>query len=122
MTTERTKLGLAAEEAVCRYLRNRGFSVLDRNWRRPWGELDVVAMCGAVVHFVEVKASSRRLAGFDPFVRADGRKMHKVSRTARTWLAYRRYGPETEWQMDVASVIMDPAVAEPEIEFFEQIS
>ena len=116
--TERTQLGLAAEEAVCRHLKEKGFSILDRNWRRPWGELDVVALRDGVVHFVEVKASSQQVAGFEPFLRADERKMQKVQRTARTWLATRRYSPETEWQMDVASVIMAEA---PEIEIFENI-
>jgi len=121
MVTERTQLGLQAEEATCRYLRTKGYTILDRNWRRPWGELDIVADHRGVVHFVEVKASSRRLAGFDPFLRADGRKMHKVRRTAQTWLSAKRYSPDTEWQLDVASVIMDPSLPEPDIELFEQV-
>lgn len=121
MVTERTSLGLAAEEAVAQHLRKIGFTILDRNWRRPWGELDIVADKQGMVHFVEVKASRQQIAGFDPFLRADGRKMHKVKRTAQTWLSHHRYSPETEWQMDIASVIMDPNLPEPAIEIFENI-
>src|ERR1700741_86892 len=98
-----TALGLKAEELVAQHLVKAGFSILDRNWRRPWGELDVVAMKGSVVHFVEVNAPTNPVAGFEPHLRADPRKMHKVQRTAQTWLAQHRYGPDTEWQMDVAS-------------------
>jgi putative endonuclease len=119
MPSQRTALGLEAESAVCRHLESRGLRVLDRNWRRPWGELDVVAAAGAVIRFIEVKAASRRVAGFEPTIRADWRKMAKVRRTALTWLAANRYGPETEWQMDVASVIMSPTG--PEIELFENV-
>ncbi len=119
MLTDRTKLGLEAEEAACRWLTEEGYRILDRNWRRPWGELDIVADRNGVVSFVEVKASSRRQTGFDPFLRADGRKMHKVKRTAQTWLSSHRYGPETEWQMDIISVIMDPRG--PQFEHFENI-
>ena len=121
MQTERTALGLAAENTVTEHLKGLGYTILDRNWRRPWGELDIVARLGQVVHFIEVKASSRKVTGFDPFLRADGRKMHKVKRTAQTWLSYHRFAPDTEWQLDIASVIMDPLLSSPEIELFEQI-
>jgi putative endonuclease len=117
MPSERTLLGYQAEELACQYLKDNGYAILDRNWRRPWGELDIVAEQSGVIHFVEVKASSKNVAGFDPFLRANGTKMHKVRRTAQTWLSWRRYSPETEWQMDIASVIMEGSV----IELFENV-
>lgn len=119
MVTERTTLGFAAESAVCAHLQEQGFQILDQNWRRPWGELDVVASKKGIVHFVEVKASRNQIQGFEPFLRADTWKMHKVQRTAQTWLAAHRYDAETAWQLDIASVIMHPAG--PEIELFENI-
>lgn len=109
MQTERTTFGLEAEEAGCRWLIEQGYRILDRNWRRPWGELDIVAEHDNVVVFVEVKASAKHVEGFDPFLRADGRKMHKVQRTAQTWLLQHRYGPDTEWRLDVLSIIKGPA-------------
>jgi putative endonuclease len=108
MLTQRTTFGLAAEEAGCQWLAGRGYRILDRNWRRPWGELDIVAEHDGAVVFVEVKASAKQVEGFDPFLRAGGRKMHKVQRTAQTWLLQHRYGPDTEWQLDVLSIVMSP--------------
>ncbi len=116
--TPKTELGNRAEALACTFLVAEGYRILDRNWRRPWGELDIVAEKGETIHFVEVKSSRRLAPGFEPVLRADGRKMHKVQRTAQTWLADHHYGPKTEWQMDVISVIMEPA---PQIELFEQI-
>jgi putative endonuclease len=118
MPTTRTILGLEAEATVATYLQERGYRVLERNWRRPWGELDVIAEKAGVIHFVEVKASRNHVAGFEPFLRANSLKMTKVKRTARTWLAAHQRNPNTEWQMDVASVIMSPT---PQIELFENV-
>lgn len=38
------------------WLRRRGWRILDRNWRRPGGEIDIVARRGAVLAVCEVKA------------------------------------------------------------------
>lgn len=119
MINTRAQLGSDAETLVSEHLAADGYRILDRNWRRPWGELDVVASKGSVVHFVEVKASRRRVDGFAPELRADWRKLAKVQRTARTWLSAHRYRADTEWQIDVASVIMGET-GEPVIEIYLQ--
>lgn len=119
MPSTTTKIGLEAESATCRELTRLGYRVLDRNWRRPWGELDIVADLDGVIHFIEVKAGTARSNGFEPFLRADRTKMAKVERTARTWLAAHRYGDETPWQIDVVSVIMESDG--PMFEYFENI-
>ena len=111
--------GSEAESATCRWLESSGFRIVDRNWMRPWGELDIVAVKAGVVHFVEVKASKVRREGFEPFVRANRSKMVKVARTARSWLIANNYGPETEWQLDLVSVIMNPEG--PEFELFDNV-
>lgn len=113
--------GSAGELAVCRYLRGMGYRILSRNWRRPWGEIDIVVEREGVIHFVEVKSATRREKGFEPFLRADGWKMHKVRRTAETWLAANQYDPDTEWQMDIASVILETNLPDPDIEIIENI-
>src|SRR5260370_14551882 len=42
-TLFRSQLGDTGEEVACKYLQNKGFSVLERNYLRPWGEIDIVA-------------------------------------------------------------------------------
>lgn len=118
--TARQTLGAAAEQAAQEYLKKLGWRILDANWRKPWGELDIVAEHRGVVHIVEVKASRAYHAGFAPELRANGWKMHKVQRTAQTWLSSHRYSPDTEWQLDIVSVIMEGT--QPRIELFEHAS
>ncbi len=54
------KVGSLGEELAVKFLMKRGFVVIDRNYRRPWGELDIVAEKKQKIHFVEVKAMSHR--------------------------------------------------------------
>ncbi len=50
-----TETGRAAENAAAEYLIERGFKVLEQNWRTRWCEIDIVAEKDKVVYFVEVK-------------------------------------------------------------------
>ena len=51
------RMGRAGEEYTAGWLLRRGYAILARNWRCPWGELDIIARQGEFVDFVEVKRS-----------------------------------------------------------------
>lgn len=55
------KVGSLGEELVVKFLMKRGYTILDRNYRRPWGELDIVAKEKNKIHFIEVKALSSKV-------------------------------------------------------------
>jgi putative endonuclease len=52
----RKRLGDSGEEIAARFLEKRGYRVLERNYRSPVGELDIIALHRGTVVFVEVKA------------------------------------------------------------------
>ncbi|MEK7170064.1 MAG: YraN family protein [Patescibacteria group bacterium] len=54
------KVGWLGEELVVKFLMKRGYTILERNYRKPWGELDIVAEEKKKIHFIEVKTMSRR--------------------------------------------------------------
>ncbi len=56
-------LGLKGEQAVERYLRKKGYKILDRRWKCRLGELDLVTEKGGEVVFVEVKTRSSNAYG-----------------------------------------------------------
>lgn len=56
--TDKQKVGKIGEDAAVKYLEKRGFKILDRNYLRKWGELDIVAEKDKIVHFIEVKSVS----------------------------------------------------------------
>ncbi|MEK7615913.1 MAG: YraN family protein [Patescibacteria group bacterium] len=100
---ERRKFGNSAEEVATRYLKQKGYEILDRNYQKPWGEIDIIAKQENIMVFVEVKANSHATeSSFSPEVRADYLKLRKVIRTAKLYLN----NLEREWRIDVISVTM----------------
>lgn len=121
MITQRTELGFVAEKIAGEFLEKRGYQILARNYRKPWGEIDIVCEKEGIVVFVEVKANKTAIAGFEPELRADWRKMAKVERTAETFLASKQYEPDQEWQLDVVSVSFDKEKGVAQIKHFKNI-
>ena len=57
-TSETQKIGEIGEEIACKYLINKGFTVIERNFTRKAGEIDIVARKGNEIQFFEVKSAS----------------------------------------------------------------
>ncbi|MFO7172306.1 MAG: YraN family protein [Bacillota bacterium] len=82
------RLGRAAEEAALAFLTGHGLRVVARNWRCRMGEIDLVALEGPQVVFVEVKA--RRSARWgSPAAAVDRRKQERLWRLASLFLQSR---------------------------------
>lgn len=79
----RHRFGRYGEDAAAEFLRRRGFEILARNVRTALGEIDLVALDGEVVVFVEVKAR-RGASGLEA---VDARKQRRLSRLALAFLA-----------------------------------
>lgn len=76
--------GRAGEDRAAAYLRDAGWQVIDRNWRCPQGEIDIVAGDGHTIVVVEVK--TRRSEGFGhPFEAVNARKRDRLWRLLVAW-------------------------------------
>ena len=89
MSGERLTYGQRAESEAERYLRRKGYRILERNVRSPGGELDLVAQAGGVLVFVEVKARRTSAYGGAPYA-VDNRKQGRLVRLAAQYLARHR--------------------------------
>lgn len=100
------RLGRRGEDAVCRFLRDRGAEVLLRNYRplAGRGEIDIIARDGLTLCFIEVKtrrvtATSRPAAGLNL------RQQRRIRRVAMAYL--REIGrPRVVWRFDLAEVVV----------------
>jgi putative endonuclease len=112
MTQTRQRLGKAAEDLVAKRLADAGWEVVERNARTRHGELDVVALDGRTLVFVEVKAG-RAGSAFGPerpVLSIDFRKQARVRRLATTWMSERRELPRyDEIRFDAVGVTFDRA-------------
>ncbi|GAA3626904.1 YraN family protein [Microbacterium awajiense] len=79
-------LGRAGEDRAVAHLIENGYRVVERNWRCPAGEIDVVAETDTVIAIVEVKTRRSELYGH-PLEAIDARKRARLWRLACTWAA-----------------------------------
>jgi putative endonuclease len=78
-------LGQRGEDAAARFLRRRGYRIVDRGHRSQHGELDLVALDGQTVVFVEVKTRTTAEMG-EPGEAVDADKQRRLTRLALGWL------------------------------------
>lgn len=79
-------VGSAGESAACGALTKAGLTILERNWRRPTGEIDIIAKDKRTIVFVEVKTRSSLKFG-RPSEAVDRTKQLHILRTAMLYLA-----------------------------------
>ncbi len=79
--------GDLAEEKGCDYLRARGLRIIDRNVYNRFGEIDIIAMQGDVLHFIEVKSAASYEQAVNNLTRA---KLQKLNRTIAFYLQQKR--------------------------------
>ncbi|MFF3443562.1 YraN family protein [Streptosporangium sp. NPDC002721] len=83
------ELGKHGEQIAVDYLLAQGLRILDRNWRCPDGEIDIVALEGRTLVAVEVKTRSGRSHG-TAFEAVTSAKIARLHRLATGWLAGRQ--------------------------------
>jgi len=112
MTAQRQRIGRAAEDLVAARLVESGWEIVERNARTRFGELDIVAIDGNTLVFVEVKAG-RESSAFGPerpILGVDRRKQQRVRRLATAWMSERRDAPYyAEIRFDAVGVTFDRA-------------
>ncbi len=122
MTDARRTTGRLAEDLVARRLRTAGWEILARNARTRQGELDIVALHGRTLVFVEVK-SGRADADFGPerpVLAIDRRKKLQIRRLATAWMAERPGLPHyAEIRFDAVGVTLDRRGRPIEVEHIE---
>jgi putative endonuclease len=126
MPAPHIRIGQIGEEAVVNHLKRKGYIIHARNYRKKWGEIDIIAEKSGNLHFVEVKTVSHETNSklvshgtWLPEENVDQRKLKKLFRTIETWLLENSY--DREWQLDVASVWIDVKQKQGRIKLMENI-
>ncbi|MEX0916714.1 MAG: YraN family protein [Candidatus Spechtbacterales bacterium] len=114
---DKDSLGFRAEEAAARSVKDRGWRILERNFAKPWGEVDIIARDGAVLVCIEVKAGYTR-DGFSPEDHFDARKRDKVTRACHAYALHNGFS-ESECRVDLASVVVDPVNGRTRVHYYK---
>lgn len=109
-------LGKWGEQLAADLLVTKGYAIAERNWRAGNMEIDIVAIKGARIVFVEVKTRSD--GGFDPADAVDRRRVMRMVRAADSYV--KAYRIPHEVQFDVVFVVGSPlGDVPPRIEHIE---
>jgi putative endonuclease len=108
-------LGKEGERIAERYLQNKGYKLVERNYRCRAGELDLIVLDRRVVVFVEVKTRTGRGFG-SPLEAVEFRKQRKIIQAAQFFLAEKRL-QQRDARFDVVGVSW--AGREPIVEHVE---
>ena len=121
--TKKQKIGKIGEDHACEYLRKQGYQIIERNYLKKWGEIDIIAKKDKKIHFIEVKTVSRDLSNNQNIsknnvnhktsgeYRAEDNmhpwKLKRLGRAVQSYLLDRDVPDDVEWQFDVATVHVD---------------
>jgi len=122
----KSETGKLGEDIACEYLVNRGFIIIERNFRKPWGELDIIAKDSkGVLVFVEVKAIRQthgkqfgnnsaiaELPSILPEENLTAAKLRKLKRTASLYVGFNQEKVDDEkgWRIDLVAITIPDLV------------
>jgi len=136
-TSKTQKTGEIGENIAVKFLVKHGYSIIDRNYTKKWGEIDIISEKQGKLYFIEVKSVSRvTLPSFvsretlktnvyhetqsknvphETYTGDDYRpednmhpwKLKRLSRTIQTYLVSNRISDDKEWQVDLMVVYLD---------------
>ena len=116
------KIGALGENMACRFLVKHGFRILDRNYSKKWGEIDIVAEKDKIFRFIEVKSIvSYETNRYRPEENVHYQKLKRLSRVIQTYLLDKKVSYETEWQIDIMAVFLDLENKKARFRFTENI-
>ena len=110
------ELGAWGEERAAEYLLRKGFTLIARNYRSRYGEIDLIVEDRTYLVFVEVKLRGEGAVGL-PRDFVDERKRRRLRTAAELYLA--QYGIEAPARFDVAEVYTDEAGKPRRMEYLE---
>lgn len=99
-------LGQLGELSAIEYLKNKGYKLLEQNFRNKLGEIDLIAQEGKVIVFLEVKTRKSTQFGA-PFEAVHWAKQKKMVRLAFSYLKYKFGSLDILCRFDVVSIYVD---------------
>lgn len=107
-----TGTGKLGEDIAVKFLLGKGYVVIDRNYLRKWGEIDIVANKDKKLYFFEVKAVShetqngviRETSSYRPEDNVHRNKLKRLSRVIQTYLFDKNVSQETNWEFGIVTV------------------
>ena len=113
-TMDTKQIGILGEKIAEKYLKDKGYQILDRNYSTNFksgplrGEIDIVAKKENILSFIEVKTlAGVQAAFFRPEEKVNFLKQRKIVKAAQSWLMKKRIPLDSKWQIDIVAIKID---------------
>ena len=122
------KLGELGEKIAEKFLKKRGYKILDRNYISKFisgpqrGEIDIIAKKGDIISFVEVKTLEDKGFFVAPEEKVNFLKQRKIEKMIEGWLIEKKVSFETPWQIDIVALRIKPGLKKAKIHHFKNIN
>ncbi len=106
--TYRSEIGQLGEDLACKYLVDKAYRIIERNFRRPWGELDIIAEApDKTLVFIEVKTMRENPGGLEPADQLTKSKLQKLKRTASLYAGHYPglIKDDKGWRIDLITLV-----------------
>ncbi len=111
------RIGRWGEKIAAEYLQKRGYILVDKNVRTPYGEIDLILRLDEIIIFAEVKTRTSTRYGYPEEAITQKKQQHMLESAA----FYAQEHGIDHWQIDALAVEGKPANKNPKITHFENI-
>ena len=132
MTTEKQNTGKIGEDIAVKFLEKNNYKILERNYRKPWGEIDIVALSPyersledrdveeKELVFVEVKTQNEKFE-WRPEENIGFHKKRQLSRIISAYLKIKKISENQNWRVDVVAIKLNFKTKIAQIEHIKNI-
>ncbi|MFA6027339.1 MAG: YraN family protein [Patescibacteria group bacterium] len=111
-------LGKVGEKIAIKYLEQKNFIIIDRNFYTRWGEIDIIAEKDDRLHFIEVKTRTNLNRG-RPEEAITWGKYRRAKRAVAIYLSQNNF--KAVYQIDVLAILYDTVLNKAQVRFFPNI-
>jgi len=122
MTLETKQLGNFGEKIAVKYLKKKGYKILDKNFKyRKYGEIDIVAKKGRDISFIEVKTreTADKDSPYNPEDNITFFKQKQLVKLSKIYLAKNNL-LDFPWQIDIIAIEINPFTRKEKLRHIEQ--
>lgn len=124
-TSKTQEIGELGENIACKFLMKHGFLIIERNYTKKWGEIDIIAEKNNKLYFVEVKSVTKAFVSYEtdnyrPEDNMHPWKLKRLKRTVQTYLLTKK-GENKDWQFDFLVIYLNLEDKKAKIKRIEDI-
>ncbi len=120
MPSQKRKFGDIGERIAEQYLIRKGYVTVEKNYLKPWGEIDIISKKNETLVFFEVKTrEAKHVEHYLAEAAVNRSKIRKLQKICETYLLEKKFPIEQEWQIDVLAVLINKEGEKAKIRHFK---